>query len=164
MIGGNFRLDTLQAAVVAAKLRHLDDWTAARQRNARAVWPVSSRESGLQIADSSEQVIKGHGSSCVFLPKVLADRHIFNQYVIRTAQRDRLKTALQEKGVGTEIYYPVPMHLQECFSYLGHRAGAFPESEGSAKETLALPIYPELSEPQARYVVQCISEFFDGAA
>jgi dTDP-4-amino-4,6-dideoxygalactose transaminase len=88
----------------------------------------------------------------------VANRHIFNQYVIRTAQRDQLRTALQEKGVGTEVYYPVPLHLQECFSYLGYQAGAFPESEMASNETLALPIYPELTEPQARYVVQSIAE------
>jgi dTDP-4-amino-4,6-dideoxygalactose transaminase len=158
VIGGNFRLDTLQAAVVAAKLRHLDDWTAARQRNA-ARYDLLFQESGLPIADSSKHGIKGGGSPSLFLPKVVADRHIFNQYVIRTTRRDQLKTALQEKGVGTEIYYPVPMHLQECFSYLGHGVGAFPESESAAKETLALPIFPELSEEQARYVVKCVAEF-----
>jgi dTDP-4-amino-4,6-dideoxygalactose transaminase len=163
VIGGNFRLDTLQAAVVSAKLPHLDGWTAARQRNAER-YDKLFRASGLQIADSSEYGAGQNSSSCVFLPKVLTDRHIFNQYVIRTGRRDQLKTALQEKGVGTEIYYPVPMHLQECFACLGHKAGAFPESESAAKETLALPIYPELSEPQARYVVQCIAEFFSVGA
>jgi dTDP-4-amino-4,6-dideoxygalactose transaminase len=94
------------------------------------------------------------------LPQVVAGRHIFNQYVIRAARRDQLRAALQEKGVGTEIYYPVPLHLQECFSYLGYELGVFPESERAAKETLALPIYPELTEPQARHVVQSIAEFF----
>ena len=94
----------------------------------------------------------------------MAERHIFNQYVIRAAQRDQLRTALQEKGVGTEVYYPVPLHLQECFSYLGYEVGAFPESELAAKETLALPIYPELTEQQARYVVSSIAEFFSASA
>ena len=159
VIGGNFRLDTLQAAVVLAKVRHLDDWSAARQRNAER-YNRLFQESGLRIADSAEYCIKGNGSPDLYLPKTVADRHIFNQYVIRTVRRDPLKAALQEKGVGTEIYYPVPMHLQECFSYLGYRAGAFPESESAANETLALPIYPELTEQQARYVVRCITEFF----
>ena len=159
VIGGNFRLDTLQAAVVLAKLRHLDDWTAARQHNAERYRRLFA-ETGLEVADSSPHRLKQNESPHLLLPKVVADRHIFNQYVIRAARRDQLRTALQEKGVGTEIYYPVPMHLQECFSYLGQGAGAFPESEGAAKETLALPIYPELTEPQARYVVQCIAEYF----
>ena len=96
------------------------------------------------------------------LPAVVANRHIFNQYVIRVSDRDELQAHLKKKGVGTEVYYPVPMHLQECFAYLGHKAGAFPESERAAKETLALPIHPELTEPQAQFVVDCICEFFAG--
>jgi dTDP-4-amino-4,6-dideoxygalactose transaminase len=163
VIGGNFRLDTLQAAVVAAKLPHLDAWTAARQHNAKR-YDLLFKESGLQLADSSAYVGGSKSSNCVFLPKVVAERHIFNQYVIRTVRRDQLKAALQEKGVGTEIYYPVPMHLQECFAYLGHQPGAFPESEHAAKETLALPIYPELTDAQARHVVSCIAEFFAAPA
>lgn len=164
VVGGNFRLDTLQAAVVAAKLRHLDDWTATRQRNA-ARYDRLFRDSGLKIMDSSQQADKDlqrNGAVHVTLPKVAADRHIFNQYIIRTARRDSLKSALQEKGVGTEIYYPVPMHLQECFSSLGYREGAFPESEHAAKQTLALPIYPELTDEQAQHVVQGVREFFLG--
>ena len=157
VIGGNFRLDTLQAAVVSAKLRHLDDWTAARQRNAERYNRLFA-EAGLAVADSSPRRLKENQPPHLLLPQVVANRHIFNQYVIRTAQRDQLRTALQEKGVGTEIYYPVPLHLQECFSYLGYKIGAFPESEMASNETLALPIYPELTEPQARYVVQSIAE------
>ena len=80
------------------------------------------------------------------MPSVVAGRHVFNQYVIRVADRDRIKAALDAAGVGTEIYYPVPMHLQECFAYLGHTNGDFPESEGAAEQTLALPIYPEVTE------------------
>jgi dTDP-4-amino-4,6-dideoxygalactose transaminase len=163
VIGGNFRLDTLQAAVVSAKLRHLDDWTAARQRNAERYGRLFV-EAGLEVADSSALRLKQNGSPHLLLPKVVAERHIFNQYVIRAAQRDQLRTALQEKGVGTEVYYPVPLHLQECFSYLGYEVGAFPESELAAKETLALPIYPELTEQQARYVVSSIAEFFSASA
>ena len=143
IIGGNFRLDAIQAAVVSAKLPHLDDWTTARQRNAKQYDRLLG-EAGVPIG----------------LPKVATDRHIFNQYVIRTSKRDELQAYLQKKGVGTEVYYPVPMHLQECFAYLGHVAGAFPESERAAKETLALPIHPELTELQARYVVDCIRDFF----
>ncbi len=142
IIGGNFRLDAIQAAIVSAKLPHLDTWTAARQRNAKR-YDQLFREAGLQIG----------------LPTVLPGRHIFNQYVIRIAKRNELQAYLQKKGIGTEVYYPVPMHLQECFAYLGHARGAFPESERAAEETLALPIYPEMTEAQARFVVECIGEF-----
>ena len=143
IIGGNFRLDALQAAIVSAKLPHLDGWTAARQRNAKR-YDQLLVETGLPIG----------------LPKIVADRHIFNQYVIRVPRRDALQAALQQRGVGTEVYYPVPMHVQECFAYLGQGAGSYPESERAAKETLAVPVSPELTEPQARYVVDCIRDFF----
>jgi dTDP-4-amino-4,6-dideoxygalactose transaminase len=159
VIGGNFRLDSLQAAVVSVKLQHLDAWTGGRQRNAERYNRLLS-ETGLPIADTAAGASKGGQPACIRLPKVVTGRHIFNQYVIRTERRDQLKAALQEKGVGTEIYYPVPLHLQECFTYLGYKAGAFPESEGAANETLALPIYPELSEQQARHVVQSVAEFY----
>ena len=173
VIGGNFRLDALQAAVVSAKLPHLDDWTAARQRNAERYDQLFAA-SGLKIAESAARCASGPssptgtvggggsatGSPEVFLPSVVTDRHIFNQYVIRVSRRDQLKAVLQQKGVGTEVYYPVPMHLQECFAYLGYAVGAFPESEGAASETLALPVYPELTERQAGYVVECIRAFF----
>ena len=142
IVGGNFRLDAIQAAIVSAKLPHLDSWTVARQRNAKN-YDLLFREAGLPIG----------------LPKVVTDRHIFNQYVIRTPNRDALQVFLQKKGVGTEVYYPVPMHMQECFSYLGLGAGVFPESERAAKETLAIPIHPDLPEAQLRYVVECIREF-----
>jgi dTDP-4-amino-4,6-dideoxygalactose transaminase len=142
MVGGNFRLDAIQAAVVSAKLPHLDGWTAARQLNAKRYGQLF-QEAGLPVG----------------LPKVATNRHIFNQYVIRVAGRDKLQKHLQKQGVGTEVYYPVPMHLQECFAYLGHREGAFPESERAAKETLALPAHPELTEEQVKYVVQCVREF-----
>ena len=163
VIGGNFRLDTLQAAVVSAKLRHLDDWTTARQRNAERYNRLFA-EAGLAATDSSPRRLVPNQPPHLLLPQVVANRHIFNQYVIRTAQRDQLRTALQEKGVGSEVYYPVPLHLQECFSYLGYKAGAFPESELAAKETLALPVYPELTEPQARHVVQSIAEILSARA
>jgi dTDP-4-amino-4,6-dideoxygalactose transaminase len=147
IVGGNFRLDAIQGAVVSAKLPHLDAWTAARQRNAKQ-YDQLFNQAGLPIG----------------LPAVVASRHIFNQYVIRTSERDELQAFLQKKGVGTEVYYPVPMHLQDCFAYLGYKAGAFPESERAAKESLALPVYPELTEPQARFVVECVREFVDKTA
>jgi dTDP-4-amino-4,6-dideoxygalactose transaminase len=143
LIGGNFRLDALQAAVVLAKLGHLDKWTEARRKNA-ARYDRLFAESGL---------------AGITLPAVSETRHIFNQYVIRIAERDELKAFLQGKDIGTEVYYPVPLHLQKCFSYLGHREGDCPESERAAQETLALPVYPEVTDEQARYVVDCIAEF-----
>jgi dTDP-4-amino-4,6-dideoxygalactose transaminase len=152
IVGGNFRLDAIQAAVVFAKLPHLDDWTAARQHNAKQYDQLFNR-AGLSQAGFP-----------IGLPAVVTSRHIFNQYVIRIAARDELQAFLQKKGVGTEVYYPVPMHLQDCFAYLGYKAGAFPESERAAKESLALPVYPELSEPQARFVVECVREFVDQTA
>ena len=151
VVGGNFRLDALQAAIVSAKLPHLDAWTAGRQKNAK-LYDRLFAEAGL--AGNAES-----GTCSVVLPKVVMNRHIFNQYVIRVSQRDRLQAYLKKREIGTEVYYPVPMHVQECFAYLGYKTGAFPESEGAAKETLALPIYPELAEAQLRYVVDCIRDF-----
>ena len=150
IVGGNFRLDAIQAAIVSAKLPHLDQWTATRQQNAKKYDQLFS-EAGLATA--------GNGLPHVGLPAVVANRHIFNQYVIRFSRRDQLQATLQKRGIGTEVYYPIPMHLQECFAYLGHGVGTFPESERAAKETLALPISPELSEPQLRYVVESIRDF-----
>src|SRR5216684_2530971 len=151
VVGGNFRLDALQAAIVTAKLRHLNEWTAGRQQNAKKYDQL--------FAGAGLAVVSGK-SSLVGLPSVVTDRHIFNQYVIRVTDRDQLQAALQQRKIGTEVYYPVPMHLQECFAYLGHGIGSFPESEGAARETVALPIYPELSEAQLKYVVESIREFF----
>lgn len=150
LVGGNFRLDALQAAIVAAKLPHLDDWTAARQRNAKK-YDELFEEAGLVNENTVSPLRVG-------LPRVITDRHIFNQYVIRVSRRDELQLALQQRGIGTEVYYPVPMHLQECFAYLGCGIGDFPESERAAKETLALPIYPELSESQLCHVVDVIRD------
>jgi dTDP-4-amino-4,6-dideoxygalactose transaminase len=178
LIGGNFRLDAIQAAVVSAKLPHLDAWTAARQRNAERYDRLFT-ESGLEVADSALYTLRRRtadrprGNSHVqeppslFTPSVVTDRHIFNQYVIRVSRRDELRAALQRRGVATEVYYPVPLHRQECFASLGHGPGAFPESERAAAETLALPVHPEVTDAQARYVVDAIRDFFlapaDGA-
>jgi dTDP-4-amino-4,6-dideoxygalactose transaminase len=145
LIGGNFRIDELQAAVLRVKLKHLDDWTRARQRNA-AFYSRAFERAAL--------------GSRVATPRAARGRHIFNQYVIRAERRDELRAALTERGIGTEIYYPVPLHLQQCFAYLGHGAGDFPESERAAAETLALPIYPELSEEQLGAVVAGVSQFY----
>ncbi len=153
-IGGNFRLDTLQAAVIEVKLRHLDDWTAGRQANARR-YDQLFQESGLVEKGLIQlpQVMGSRQDAC-------APRHIFNQYVIRAKNRDGLQKFLKEKEIGSEVYYPVPLHLQECFAYLGYREGDFPESERAAKETLALPVFGELTEQEAEYVVGAIAEYY----
>jgi dTDP-4-amino-4,6-dideoxygalactose transaminase len=143
-IGGNFRLDTIQAAVVLAKLKHLDAWTAARQEHARAY---------RRLFEASGLTEKG-----LTLPTETTDRHIYNQFVIRGQDRDDLKKHLADKGVGTEIYYPLPLHLQECFAYLGHTKGDFPHAEQAATESLALPIDPVLSEEAIKYVVSTIKQ------
>ena len=154
IVGGNFRLDAIQAALVSAKLPHLDAWTAGRQKNAERYNQLFA-SSGLNTALSGS----GHGAQLI-LPRVARDRHVYNQYVIRTPKRDALKKALEAKGIGTEVYYPVPMHIQECFADLKYRKGDFPEAESAANETLALPIYPELTDGQAAHVVRSIVEFF----
>jgi dTDP-4-amino-4,6-dideoxygalactose transaminase len=146
LIGGNFRLDELQAAVLNVKLKRLDQWTAGRQRNA-AFYAEAFRR-----AELGDAVRTPHAS--------LGVHHIYNQYVIRARDREDLRAHLSAAGVGTEIYYPVPLHLQQCFAYLGCKAGDYPQSERASAETLALPIYPELSEAQLRYVVDTIAHFY----
>ncbi|HKY22367.1 MAG TPA: DegT/DnrJ/EryC1/StrS family aminotransferase [Vicinamibacterales bacterium] len=149
-VGANFRLDALQAAVLRVKLPHLSAWTAARQRNAVRYEDLFAR-AGL--------------ASTVRLPVRASRRtHIYNQFVIRVPERDQLRAYLQTQGIGTEIYYPLPLHLQPCFRDLGYAAGAFPVAESSAKEVLALPIYGELSEGQQAWVVEAIRLFFQRGA
>jgi dTDP-4-amino-4,6-dideoxygalactose transaminase len=145
VIGGNFRIDALQAAILLPKLRHLDAWTVKRQSNA-------AHYDALFAAAGVPGLVK---------PKVCAGfRHIFNQYVIRVANRDALRAFLQANGIGTEIYYPLALHQQECFAYLQHEPGDFPESTRAASETLALPIYPELTHAQLDFVVDRIGAFY----
>jgi dTDP-4-amino-4,6-dideoxygalactose transaminase len=145
-IGGNFRIDELQAAVLNIKLKHLDSWTAGRQRNAAFYDAAFTRA---KLGDK------------VHTPRAAPGvRHIYNQYVIRAQDRDGLRAHLAAAGVGSEIYYPIPLHLQKCFEYLGHKAGEFPHSERAAEETLALPIFPELTEMQLQCVVDTIRSFY----
>lgn len=157
IIGGNFRLDALQAAILLVKLRHLDTWMAGRRHNAMR-YDKLFRAAGL-----TPDIVTLPTTPCVEAGRVdgaPCRGHVFNQFVIRTPRRDALRTFLAERSVGAEVYYPVPLHLQECFRGLGHRLGDFPESERAANETLALPIYPELTAAQAEYVVTSIREFF----
>jgi dTDP-4-amino-4,6-dideoxygalactose transaminase len=148
-VGFNSRLDTLQAAVLRVKLPHLDAWSEARRERARTYTRLFE-EAGLTEFVTPPRVREGA-------------RHIFHQYVVRVpgARRDPLMAHLKEHGVGTKIYYPVPLHLQECFAHLGYREGDFPEAERAARETLALPMFPELTEAQQTYVVETVRRFFD---
>jgi dTDP-4-amino-4,6-dideoxygalactose transaminase len=146
LIGGNFRLDEIQAAVLTVKLRRLDDWTAARQRNA-AWYAAAFASAGLGNTVTTPTALAGY-------------RHTWNQYVIRVPRRDELRQFLGEQGVGTEIYYPVPLDRQQCFAYLGYGAHDFPQSNAAAREVLALPIFPELVREQIDYVVDRIAAFY----
>jgi dTDP-4-amino-4,6-dideoxygalactose transaminase len=143
-IGGNFRMDALQAAILVVKLKYLDEWTAKRRENAN-LYRKLFREKGLEE---------------IHLPKEVGKRHIYNQFVIKTRERrDELKEFLNNHGIGCEVYYPIPLHLQACFKYLGYNSEDFPVSVDAAKKTLALPIYPELDVDQICYVVDIIDEF-----
>jgi dTDP-4-amino-4,6-dideoxygalactose transaminase len=140
-VGGNFRLDALQAAVLRVKLRHLEGWTRKRQENARRYNEMFSRTS-------------------VRTPRIAGGNvSIYNQYCIRVPNRDELRARLAASGIGTEVYYPVPLHMQECFKYLGGKRGDFPCCEKAAEEVLALPIYPELTEAQQRRIADEITRF-----
>ncbi|MCA1594628.1 MAG: DegT/DnrJ/EryC1/StrS family aminotransferase [Acidobacteria bacterium] len=147
-VGINSRLDTLQAAVLRVKLPHLDSWSQARRERA-ATYDRLFRQANLN----------GEVTTPFVRPGAL---HIFHQYVVRVpaARRDPLISHLKQHGVGTKIYYPVPLHLQECFKYLGHAEGDFPEAERATRETLALPVYPELTAEQQSYVVETIARYF----
>jgi dTDP-4-amino-4,6-dideoxygalactose transaminase len=156
LVGMNSRLDELQAAVLRVKLRYLDRWTRARQACA-ALYDRLLAEAGL-AATGKVYPEKQHP---VVVPHRAARRtHVFNQYVVRALERDPLRAFLAEEGVGTEIYYPEALHLQECFAEWGGRPGEFPEAERAAREVLALPLYPELSEEQQRYVVNAVARFY----
>jgi dTDP-4-amino-4,6-dideoxygalactose transaminase len=148
LVGLNSRLDALQAAVLRVKLPHLDEWIAARQRKAQQ-YELMFLDAGLSEEIQMPFVRPGA-------------RHIFHQFVIRVSgeKRDALRNHLRKHDIGTDVYYPVPLHLQECFAYLGYREGELPVAEAAAKETLALPVYPELTDEQQDYVVRTIANFF----
>ncbi|MER3422149.1 MAG: transcriptional regulator [Nitrospiraceae bacterium] len=146
LVGINSRLDSLQAAILQVKLKHLDQWAEGRRRNA------GRYEQLFRDAKLLDRVV---------LPKTdTGNHHVFNQFTIRAQRRDELRAYLKEKGIGTEIYYPVPMHLQACYRELGYQKGDFPVSERAAQEVLSLPIYAELSSDQLAYVVEMIEEFY----
>ncbi|MGE3818186.1 MAG: DegT/DnrJ/EryC1/StrS family aminotransferase [Isosphaeraceae bacterium] len=148
VVGGNFRLDAIQAAVLRVKLKRLDAWSEARRRNAETYRQLFA-----------EAGIDDPASGGVGLPTEAPNgKHVYNQFVIRVPRRDRVIQTLRDRGVGCEIYYPVPLHLQECFVGLGYRQGDFPESERAAAETIALPIYPELTRDQQSTVVAAVAE------
>ena len=170
VVGGNFRIDALQAALIRVKLKRLDEWTASRQRNA-SLYNSLLTEAGIAAPNCYET---GCGRQCstsagangakLLLPAVCQSRHIFNQYVVRVVgegNRDGLRDFLHSRSIGSEVYYPVPMHLQKCFGSLGYAVGAFPHAEQAARETLALPIFPGLTDDEIRYVVEQVTSFFD---
>jgi len=147
IIGGNLRLDALQAAIVLAKLKYLDGWTKKRRTNAQTY----------------NQLFRGKGlTDQLIIPPEVVPYHVYNQYVVRIKnKRDELRKYLADNNVATEIYYPLPLHLQECFTSLGYKKGDFPESEKAADETIALPVFPELTPEQLNYVVEIIVHFME---
>jgi dTDP-4-amino-4,6-dideoxygalactose transaminase len=148
-IGGNFRLDAIQAAVLRVLLPHVPAWTALRRANAARYdrW-------------FAEDDVLG---DVVRTPPRVEAGHVYNQYVVRVPRRDELRAHLAERGIGSEVYYPVPLHLQECFRDLGYGPGDFPEAERASREVLALPVFPELGEERARRVVDAVRAFFGAA-
>jgi dTDP-4-amino-4,6-dideoxygalactose transaminase len=153
ILGGNFRLDALQAAVLRVKLKHLDDWQRKRRERA-SYYDRIFTESGLVeegLVQIPEALYRDSGTEYF---------HTYHQYVVRVRDRDKLQEHLNEKKVSTAVYYPLPLHLQKCFSYLGYKEGAFPVAEKAAREVLAVPVYPELTTDQQDYVVSSINEFY----
>ncbi len=146
IVGGNFRLDPLQAAILRVKLAHLDEWSDQRRRNA-----ARYRELFTAARHIPEDLV---------LPAEKAANHIYNQFIIRHWQRDELMAFLRMKSIGCEVYYPRPFHMQECFADLGHVLGDFPNAETAATQTLALPVFPELSDDELQEVVQAVDQFF----
>jgi dTDP-4-amino-4,6-dideoxygalactose transaminase len=146
-VGGNFRLDALQAAVLRVKLPHVDDWVAGRRANA-ALYDGLFTDRGLSEVVGLPVPVDGRG-------------HTFNQYVVRVSRRDELREFLTDRGIGCAVYYPLPLHLQPCFAHLGHREGDFPVAERASREVLALPVFPELTEAEQLEIVGTIAEFYE---
>jgi dTDP-4-amino-4,6-dideoxygalactose transaminase len=152
VIGGNFRLDEMQAAILDVKLPHLENWTAARRAAADFYGAEFARAGLTERVSVPAEPYRDRG---------LTNHHVYHQYVIRTPKRDALREHLREREIETAIYYPLGLHEQKCFAYLGYKKGDFPETERAARETLALPIYPEISREAQQYVVSAIAEFFN---
>ena len=161
IIGGNFRLDALQAAVISVKLPHLDSWSEKRRKNAETYTKLF-KQAGLAEEEGKTSFDR---KNKVLLPKAvykkddLKNYHIYNQYIIRVEKRDELREFLTKNKIGNEIYYPVPFHFQECFSNLGYKQGEFPNAEMAANTSIAVPIYPELTQEQLIFVVNKIAEY-----
>jgi len=153
IVGGNFRLDALQAAVLLAKFKHLDAWSEARRRNALYYDKLFGQTDLIknEYIEPPKAAYKDSGDP---------NYHIYHQYTIRARSRDKLQAFLKEQGIGTAIYYPMPLHLQDCFKDLGYLKGDFPESEKAAESVLSLPIYPELTRTQQEYIVEHINAFY----
>ncbi|MEW6030139.1 MAG: DegT/DnrJ/EryC1/StrS family aminotransferase [Chloroflexota bacterium] len=156
-VGGNFRMDAIQAAILSVKFKYLEAWTAGRQRNA-GLYKRLFIEAGLASEDPQRRT-----NMPIILPKeVEAGRHIYHLYQVRAQRRDELMSYLKENRIGSEIYYPVPLHLQACFTELGYEVGSMPNAENAALTTMALPIYPELEDRQIEHVVQTVKTFYQG--
>lgn len=158
VVGGNFRLDAIQAAVLNVKLSRLPEWHRARRRNA-ALYDRLFEESGMVTGGKVRTPLAKYAVESE-KEAFEIDYHIYNQYIIRVSERDKVKKFLQDEGIGTEIYYPIPLHKQKCLAGMAYSELSFPESEKASLETLALPIYPELTNEMQRYVVEKIAAFF----
>jgi dTDP-4-amino-4,6-dideoxygalactose transaminase len=159
VVGGNFRMDAIQAAVLRVKFNHLENWTETRRKHADS-YRLLFTKNGISIP-----LTDFNAKSGIVLPSESGfGRHVYHLYMIRTKYRDELSTHLKFHGIGNEIYYPIPLHLQECFSEMGFNPGDFPQSENTAMETLSLPIYPELSEEMLSRIVDIIVDFYKSHA
>jgi dTDP-4-amino-4,6-dideoxygalactose transaminase len=158
--GWNCRLDAMQAAILRVKLTYLESWNETRRQRA-ATYDRLFAESGLVASEEQGGGLRGEDSAPIQLPQTSRQaHHVFHQYVVRAYRRDELREFLTARQIGTEIYYPIPLHLQPCFVYLGYRAGDLPEAERAAKEVLALPMFPELTEDEQRRVVASVADFY----
>lgn len=152
-VGANSRLDSIQAAVLRVKMPHLADWNKARREHAHTYDQLLVKAGLTKTGTSSEAPVR-------LLKTLPAAHHIYHQYVIRVQDRDKLRAFLSERGVGSEVYYPIPLHLQKCFTYLGYSQGSVPEAERAALDVLALPMFAELQQDEQRHVVESVAEFY----